>query len=632
MALTAGTADARPHRRQDMIADARIQAGVARAPAAEWPTPTITESSANRAAQTQQATDGAAAVLPPLHRVDATAHSSQEEDSGAIAMAGSRTVSRARKRLKTENPSVVDTNATDQQQRNEALRFLYTNPIARKSCVASTATCSGTSTDPIALLDDQDETSNASIDEAVGFARTMSRSPTATTGNGDPISETEQQLHHHKNPMISSVLKYISVKRQEANDLKLAMKLQEEEEQRVDEEAGMASTHTGKAFKFVERVYELQAELLSEEAGRRSMLRPIDYDSDDDRKPAAVDFKQSNDVDSTSGDWFADLCQIFDYDINSTSAVKGKIEEQSETYLCLSKIQTVAIDDMVFMAEKMLDKQQEFQIRDTVMAEPSKGAANYGEDEAAQLLLPLSYFESKQPIPTSLAVDIGIHFTRSANMDRIKTDGLLTRPERSEAGIREDRYTGSAYGEGIYTGNNYFSYAHYGDVGILCARLHGRVSADRYDPNCDTVIPFRTCGSRDQMVVLKSSSQCIPLVFFPQSLLMENHNQSSDNSIEFSEGCKAVHRYHCKLQKIVNEFFNTGTGTTIPPLPSIEDVATPPRHHIRRNRRIQRVAAPPMPSAQATSHHHTSISAGFPPGPSPSTNFVPLNFAYPGFP
>lgn len=77
------------------------------------------------------------------------------------------------------------------------------------------------------------------------------------------------------------------------------------------------------------------------------------------------------------------------------------------------RFEAVATDDMVFLAERMFEFQDSFRL----------GA---------------------KPIH----VDIGYHFTNMESLDKIKTDGLLSKVERSVTGITS-RQNGSRYGDGV---------------------------------------------------------------------------------------------------------------------------------------------------------------------------------------
>lgn len=230
-----------------------------------------------------------------------------------------------------------------------------------------------------------------------------------------------------------------------------------------------------------------------------------------------------------------------------------------------SMIESIAMDDMIFFTQRLLEKQNEFR------------TAAFAKDEEDK--------EDHHP----LYVDIGVHYTKYANLDRIQVNGLLSRNERGKIGILAERFNGDVHGNGIYTGNNPYAYADFGDVGMLVARLKGNVcfrSSDKNKSDAANLKPKQTtcCAETEepvnnyynsivvgsgysQMVVLEESSQCIPLLHFPRSMVDKKqlHKVSKNNSNEFSSssssstaGSCAILYYQEELQKIVDEFFNQG--------------------------------------------------------------------------
>jgi hypothetical protein len=173
-------------------------------------------------------------------------------------------------------------------------------------------------------------------------------------------------------------------------------------------------------------------------------------------------------------------------------------------------ISPVAVDDMVFLAEKLFVAQERFQR------------------------------EGK-----TYKVDIGFHYTRNVNMERIRTDGLLNRVEREEGQIKDVVFNGAAFGEGIYTGTDPFSYRNYGDVGLMVARLAGNTmeykrSGKGYELGNDAVIS----SHRKSLLVLKDSHQCLAMVKFKSSIMGS------------SEGVRMVALIQLSLQKIVDGICN----------------------------------------------------------------------------
>lgn len=188
-----------------------------------------------------------------------------------------------------------------------------------------------------------------------------------------------------------------------------------------------------------------------------------------------------------------------------------------------SGITPVAVDDMVYTAERMLRAQEDFR----------NAAAG-----------------SK---PT--AVDMGYHYTRSENLTRIKTDGLMSKRERDANNIAPAKYNGSAYGDGIYTAVHESAYyASYGDVGIMVARMRGVESdfplGSTFDQGNDSVTVNR--NQYGEFTVLQTSKQCIPVLQFAASTIAPHPAVNA-----------AVRNYHEKLLKIINEVFNVDVSTTV---------------------------------------------------------------------
>jgi hypothetical protein len=64
-------------------------------------------------------------------------------------------------------------------------------------------------------------------------------------------------------------------------------------------------------------------------------------------------------------------------------------------------------------------------------------------------------------------VDTGYHYTHSVNMASIKQSGLLSVQERAQLSSPSANTNGSLFGDGIYTGNNPFSYHMFGGAFVL---------------------------------------------------------------------------------------------------------------------------------------------------------------------
>jgi Deltex C-terminal domain len=198
-----------------------------------------------------------------------------------------------------------------------------------------------------------------------------------------------------------------------------------------------------------------------------------------------------------------------------------------------SQFHLVNADDLVFLAERVFRLKQAFAV--------------LGKDTT---------------------VDIGYHYTSSASMGRIRTDGLMTNAERQARTTN-----GSIFGDGIYTGNNMFSYHNFGggDQGLLVARLKGAIhyanendgnvhsinGANRRDPvggaTVDTVLG--RAGGTDEVCVLQSSRQCVALVQYSAKIV--------DMNVDRAAGNEFVYRWHCSVQKVVDECFNNGRTTRV---------------------------------------------------------------------
>jgi len=235
-----------------------------------------------------------------------------------------------------------------------------------------------------------------------------------------------------------------------------------------------------------------------------------------------------------------------------------------------SQISPVARDDMTFMCEKLFQEQQTFR-------------------------------SAGKPV----RVDIAYHYTRSQNMDRIRTDGLMTHAER-QANSVNSQYNGSVFGDGVYTGNGPFAFRFYGDVGLIIARMKGVaerrgtvIGAAGTGTDADTVIgnkrsqmTMQTSFSRahrrvmdnegemsdeedengdryEDEVVLQKSSQVIPMIRYSANLIDPNDIEGPGNT--------QIHAFHAALQEVVDDFFNGGRRTWVKKY-SIPRYARPRQH------------------------------------------------------
>jgi hypothetical protein len=148
-----------------------------------------------------------------------------------------------------------------------------------------------------------------------------------------------------------------------------------------------------------------------------------------------------------------------------------------------SVVQPVSLDAMVFLAERLLEAQEQFR---------TEGAA--------------------QGRPCS--IDIGYHYTKPENLDHIQTDGLLNRADRDSRQILSSS-NGARYGEGIYTGSDPQSFSDYGPVGLMVLRLKGvEMDADEAGKGYSKGNNSITSLKRPGLVVLEKSEQCLPVIQF----------------------------------------------------------------------------------------------------------------------
>ncbi|CAJ1969690.1 unnamed protein product [Cylindrotheca closterium] len=175
---------------------------------------------------------------------------------------------------------------------------------------------------------------------------------------------------------------------------------------------------------------------------------------------------------------------------------------------------SVSTDDMVFLAKNLLEKQREFL---------ASGILGF--------------------------VDIGYHYTDSTNLNSIRTNGLMTRNERDSQGIQAHRFHGSTYGDGVYTGNSPTKFAGYGNTGLIVGRLLGTMKTfgQQTTDGANTVlVPDR------EIVVLKTSAQCLPMIKYDMGL------------VGSQEGQDFIQRLTRSLQAILDQVFNPGlTGAPL---------------------------------------------------------------------
>ena len=173
----------------------------------------------------------------------------------------------------------------------------------------------------------------------------------------------------------------------------------------------------------------------------------------------------------------------------------------------------VSSDDMVPMAENMLATQHKFE---------EEGKPSY--------------------------VDIGFHYTKRVNLKTIRSGGLLSKSERESKRVKPHRNNGTAFGDGIYSGHNAFDFEGYGDTGLIVARLPGlHMDVDQanegYSKGNNSISGTHRLG---MLLVLESSSQCVPLVQFDKQL-----SQTQSDLIE---------SFQIRLGQVLDSTFNSMSG------------------------------------------------------------------------
>jgi len=210
-----------------------------------------------------------------------------------------------------------------------------------------------------------------------------------------------------------------------------------------------------------------------------------------------------------------------------------------------------------------------------------------------QLLLAQDQMRS---LGKNATIDIGYHYTAEANLPKIREQGLLTKAERDGRGIFS-KYNGSCYGDGVYSGNNPFAYRNrrLGHICLLIARLRGNEAqflgrGQTWNLDYDTRL---VSNGFHQMVVLRTSRQCIPLLGFDESLV---------DICDGQDGSTPVFDLHVRLQGLLDHFFNGGFRMNVPQV-------IPP---VRRDGEISRRSQSGRLSGVGAAGQATSASANMP--------------------
>jgi len=221
--------------------------------------------------------------------------------------------------------------------------------------------------------------------------------------------------------------------------------------------------------------------------------------------------------------------------------------------LVSSKIMPVGKDNAVYLAEKMILLQDEYK---------------------------------KQGRPTH--VSICYHYTGTENMDAIRCDGLLTVDDRVGKKSEIIRH-GAYFGDGIYTANNPEAFTRYGDIGLIVAVLKGNEQdlgtnpkSQLIDGGTNTILGNKH-GSDPYYneIILRSSSQVLPLVKFPKDLDPDFLN-------------KIWNIQKLLQEQVVDKYFNDSVRTVVTRVHGGQDSGSPRGFGFS----FGSFSATPFPSAQ----------------------------------
>ena len=217
-------------------------------------------------------------------------------------------------------------------------------------------------------------------------------------------------------------------------------------------------------------------------------------------------------------------------------------------------ISPIATDDLVWLVEHLLVKQEEFRSKDI-----------------------------------STHIGIGYHYTMPENLTRIRTDGLLSRMERTELGI-QTKCNGTHYGDGIYTCDDPMTYRnkHFGPVGLVVARLKG-TTTNTYTPNGDP--SDATFVRRRPLAVLRSSSQCVPLIQFTGE-----------------KAADVIVSYQNMLMSLIDSFFN-GVASTPGGTPLVSAAVSPCQKLKRTRAALMTMFKAPSAAVNASGKGNSAAAA-----------------------
>jgi hypothetical protein len=172
----------------------------------------------------------------------------------------------------------------------------------------------------------------------------------------------------------------------------------------------------------------------------------------------------------------------------------------------------------------------------------------------------LAVREEFRKLGKPIQIVLRYHYTRREYVASIRKHGLLNHEERSFHHVDGVEFNGAIHGPGIYTAWSPCGYhGAYGDVGLLVVCLVGG-HEDLDSKMCrkkDSATVHR--ARTDEMLILSSSKQCVPVLQFEASQIDRRRRSRADGNVMLG-------RYHAELQQIINDMFSQ-----LPVAPSAND-------------------------------------------------------------
>ena len=156
-------------------------------------------------------------------------------------------------------------------------------------------------------------------------------------------------------------------------------------------------------------------------------------------------------------------------------------------------------------------------------------------------------------------VTLGYHYTRTACLENIRKNGLLTVEDRVAQNICNDKKPGEFFGQGIYTGTNPMAFTKYGELGLVVAILKGlehiKEKRKQQPPSdVNTIIGNKSgIAPYEDEVILRQSCQVIPLIKYPRYQVLAKNAAFQDT----------LWQLHEEIQRLVDEILNSSKPTVV---------------------------------------------------------------------